>query len=107
MARAAHQFVGPAACVNDSAGITIVGMQTLVATARCSRVPDDHVIRPISCCHPGRAAAVLTLAPGEHDRWWICRGNFVGADCARIVVETNIRSLTGVISDSGCSSVSA
>ena len=80
-------------------------MQALVAAACRGRVPDDHVIRPISCCHPGRASSVLTLAPGKHDRWWICCSDSVGPDGTGIIVETNKRSLTGMISDSGCSSV--
>ncbi len=105
MARSAHQFVSSAAGINDSAGITIIGVQALVAAARRSRVPDDHVIRPISCCHPGRASSVLTLAPGKHDRWWICCSDSVGPDGTGIVVKANIRSLTGAVSDSRCPSV--
>ena len=80
-------------------------MQALVAAGRRSRVPDDHVTRPISCCHPGRASSTLTLAPNKHDRWWICCSNFVRLDGARVVMKTNIRSLAGAVSDSRCPSV--
>ena len=80
-------------------------MQALVAAARRGCVPDDHVIRPISCCRPGRASSALILAPGKHDRWWICCSDSVGPDGTGIVVKANIRSLTGAVSDSRCPSV--
>jgi len=80
-------------------------MQALVTTAR-GRVPDDHVIRPVSCRHPGRAPPVLTLTPGEHDRRRIRRGNSVGPDGAGVVVKSNICSLACMIRDSRGPSVS-
>jgi len=45
------------------------------------------------------------LAPGKHDRWWICCSDSVGPDGTGIVVKANIRSLTGAVSDSRCPSV--
>jgi len=81
-------------------------MQTLVSTAR-GCVPDNRVVCPISCRDPGRAAAVLTLAPGKHDRRRICWGNFVRPDRTGVIVKPEIRPLAGMISDSGCSPVSA
>src|SRR5215468_9077751 len=78
-------------------------MEPLIAASR--RVPDDHVVRPVSCRYPGRAPPVLTLAPGKHDRRWICRSNFVGPDRTKIVMKTNVCSLTGVVSHSRRASV--
>ena len=80
-------------------------MQALVATGGC--VPDNRVVRPVCFRDPGRAAAILTLAPGKHDRRRICRCNFIGPDRTRVIVKSEIRSLAGVIGDSGYSSVSA
>ena len=97
-----HQFISPTAGVNDGTRVAIVSMQALVATARRGRVPDDHVVRPVSRRHPGRASPVLTLAPGEHDGWRICCSDSVGPDGTGIVVKANIRSLTGAVSDSRC-----
>ena len=80
-------------------------MQALVATARRGGVPDDHVVRPVSRRNPGRTPAVLTHIPGKRNRGRICCGNSIRPNRASIVVKANVRSLTGVISDSGCSSV--
>ena len=104
---ACHQLVCAAACIDDRAGVAVVTVQALVATSCCGRIPHNRVVRSISCRDPGRAAAVLTLAPGKHDRRRICRGNFVGPDRTGVIVKTEIRPLAGVISDSGYSSVSA
>ncbi len=80
-------------------------MQALVAAGCSGSVPDNHVACAVSRCDPGRTSSVLTLAPGKHDRWWICCSDSVGPDGTGIVVKTNIRSLTGAVSDSRCPSV--
>jgi hypothetical protein len=73
-------------------------MQALVA---CNTGhPDDKIARAVSRCHPGRAAAVLTLHPGKHNLGRTCRGNFIGPHRADIVMKSDIRSLAGVIRDS-------
>ena len=82
-------------------------MQTLVATSRRSWVPNNRVVRSIRRCDPGRPPAVLTLAPGKHDRRWICRGNLVGPDRAGVVVKRKICSQICMIGDSRRPSVSA
>src|SRR6266480_2720695 len=58
-------------------------------------------------CRPGRASAILRLAPGAHDCGWICSGNFVGPDRAGLVMKSKIRSLAGVVCDSRRPSVSS
>jgi len=69
--------------------------------------PHNRVIRSIRSCDPGRASAGLTHAPGESYGGWICWSNFVGSDRVGLVMKPEIRSLAGVVRDSGCSSVSA
>lgn len=80
-------------------------MQALVATRGC--VPDNRVVCSVRCGDPGRAAAILILTPGEHDRRRICGGNFVCPDRAGVIVKSEICSLAGVISNSGNASVSS
>ena len=70
-------------------------MQTLVTLNAGN--PNNEVVSPISCCDPRRAAAVLTQAPGAHDRRWVGRGHLVGGNRSRVVMETNVCSLAGVI----------
>ena len=72
-----------------------------------ARHPDNHIIRPISSCHPRRAPAALTHAPGEYDRRRICRGNPIASDRAAVAMKTKIRSLAGVVHDSRRPSVNA
>ena len=105
MARACHQLVGAAACIDDRTRVAVVSMQALVATGGC--VPDNCVVRSVSRRDPGRAATVLILTPGKHDGGRICRGNFISHDRTGIIVESKIRSQARMVSDRGYSSVSA
>jgi hypothetical protein len=105
LARARHQLVGATACIDDRTRVAVVSMQALVATGGC--VPENCVARSISRRDPGRAATVLILAPGKHDRGRICGGNFISPDRTGVIVKSKIRSLAGMISHRGYSSVSA
>src|SRR6266576_3874703 len=73
-------------------------MQALV-TCNAS-YPNYKIAGSVCRCDPGRPPAVLTLAPGKHDRRWICCGNLVGPNRSSVIMKSDIRSLTGVVRDS-------
>ena len=102
-----HQFVWPAAIVNDGSSVSIITMQTLVP---CSNMilgadhPDNHVIRAISRGDKGRAATAggSVYIPTAADGRRIGCGNAKSReDRVAIVVgaERNISALFGLIGD--------
>src|SRR5262249_24554778 len=98
LARAGHQFVSAAACVDYCSRVAIVGMQTLITLDACD--PYDHVIGSIGGCDPGRASTGLAHAPSEGYGRRNCCCNFVCSDRVGLVVKPEICPLAGVVRDS-------
>ena len=73
-------------------------MQTLVTFY--ASYPHDRVIYSIGGCDPRRTSAGLAHAPSESYGGRICRGNFVRLNRAKIAMESKIRSLASVVSNS-------
>ena len=105
LARACHQLVSAAACVDHRASIAIIAVQALV-TLHAGH-PYNHVISSISGCDPGRTPTGLTHAPREGYGGRVCWGNLVGPDEVGLVMKREICSLVGVVRDSRRTSVSA
>jgi hypothetical protein len=92
--RARHQFVRAAAGINNSAGISVVTVQSLVAAGYG---PDDRVVNAVRGGDERRAASVLVRPPSGADAGWAGCSNAESRDCVGARAKGNIRGLVSPV----------
>jgi hypothetical protein len=86
-----HQFVRAATTINNGTSISVVTVQSIVATGSCD--PDNRVVGPIRRSDEGRPAPVADRLPSDVNSRWTGWSNAESPEFVASGAQGNVRAL--------------